>query len=50
MALCAGVDIWRSAYLGSLAAACQVARVGNIPLSIADLMAEIEAPGARRLS
>lgn len=44
MALCAGVDIWRSAYLGSLAAACQVARVGNIPLKQSDITAEIEAP------
>lgn len=45
MALCAGVDIWQSAYLGSLAAACQVARLGNVPLSVSDLLAEIEAPG-----
>jgi rfaE bifunctional protein kinase chain/domain len=44
LALCTGVDIWRSAYLGSLAAACQVTRVGNIPLAVADLRAEIEAP------
>ena len=49
MALCAGVDIWQSAYLGSLAAACQVARVGNIPLTVADLMAEIEAPSIGQL-
>jgi sugar/nucleoside kinase (ribokinase family) len=44
MALCIGVDIWQSAYLGSLAAACQVTRVGNVPLSAADLLAEIDAP------
>ncbi|MEJ0016648.1 MAG: PfkB family carbohydrate kinase [Acetobacteraceae bacterium] len=44
MALCTGVDIWRSAYLGSLAAACQVGRLGNVPLSVGDLVAEIEAP------
>jgi rfaE bifunctional protein kinase chain/domain len=44
MALCIGVDIWQSAYLGSLAAACQVTRVGNVPLTVADLLAEIEAP------
>jgi len=44
MALCAGVDIWQSAYLGSLAAACQTARVGNTPLTQADLIAEIEYP------
>lgn len=44
MALCAGVDIWQSAYLGSVAAACQVARLGNVPLTVTDLLAEIEAP------
>lgn len=44
MALCAGVDIWQSVYLGSLAAACQVARVGNTPLTQADLAAEIDHP------
>jgi len=45
MAMCIGVDIWRSAYLGSLAAACQVSRVGNIPVTVSDLVAEIEASG-----
>lgn len=44
MALCAGVDIWQSVYLGSLAAACQTARVGNLPLTEADLLAEIDHP------
>ncbi len=42
LALCAGVSIWDSAYLGSLAAACQVSRVGNIPLTTDDLINEIE--------
>ena len=42
MALAVGCDIWQSSYLGSLAAACQVGRVGNIPLSPQDLDAEIE--------
>lgn len=42
MALCAGIDVWRSIYLGSIAAACQVARVGNTPLTHRDLMAEID--------
>ena len=37
MALAAGADIWQSAYLGSVAAACQVGRNGNIPLSINDM-------------
>jgi rfaE bifunctional protein kinase chain/domain len=41
LALCAGADIWRSAYLGSLAAACQVARVGNTPLTTAELVNEL---------
>ncbi len=44
MSLCAGLDIWRSVYLGSIAAACQVSRVGNTPLTQADLITEIEAP------
>jgi rfaE bifunctional protein kinase chain/domain len=44
MALCAGVDIWQAVYLGSLAAACQVSRVGNTPLTQQDLVAEIEQP------
>ncbi len=44
MALRLGVDIWAAAYLGSLAAACQVSRVGNMPLSVAELMIEIGYP------
>ncbi|MBS0546247.1 MAG: adenylyltransferase/cytidyltransferase family protein [Proteobacteria bacterium] len=44
MALRLGVDIWTAAYLGSLAAACQVSRVGNMPLSAAELMTEIGYP------
>lgn len=42
LALCADVDIWRGAYLGALASAVQVSRVGNMPLSLADLTAEID--------
>lgn len=41
LALRAGVDIWQAAYLGSLAAACQVSRVGNTPLTAAELQDEI---------
>ncbi len=41
MALASGADIWQSSYLGSIAAACQVSRNGNIPLSVSDLLAEI---------
>jgi rfaE bifunctional protein kinase chain/domain len=32
MALALGTTIWESIYLGSLAAACQVGRIGTIPL------------------
>lgn len=42
LALVVGADIWQSAYLGSLAAACQVARIGNTPLSSTDIEAEID--------
>ena len=41
MAMAVGADIWQSIYLGSLAAACQVSRVGNIPLSIRDISLEL---------
>ena len=30
IALCSGADIWRSAYLGAIAAACQVSRASEI--------------------
>jgi rfaE bifunctional protein kinase chain/domain len=43
LALATGATIWESAYLGSLAAACQVSRLGNIPLSKAELVKEILA-------
>jgi sugar/nucleoside kinase (ribokinase family) len=43
LALVAGGSIWESAYIGSLAAACQVGRVGNLPLTSNELKAEIEA-------
>ena len=41
MALACGADIWRSAYLGSIAAACQVGRVGNYPLTANELITEL---------
>ncbi|MCE5207306.1 MAG: PfkB family carbohydrate kinase [Chloroflexi bacterium] len=41
MAMAVGADIWKSSYLGSLAAACQIGRVGNIPLTPKDIKAEI---------
>lgn len=37
----AGGSIWESAYMGSLAAAIQVSRMGNIPLSIKNLQHEL---------
>jgi bifunctional ADP-heptose synthase (sugar kinase/adenylyltransferase) len=43
MAIRAGIDIWSASYLGALAAACQVGRVGNIPVTTADIEAEIDA-------
>jgi rfaE bifunctional protein kinase chain/domain len=42
MALRAGADIWQGSYLGALAAALQVSRVGNGPLAAGDLVAEID--------
>lgn len=41
MAMAVGADIWQSMYLGSIAAACQVSRVGNIPLSPRDMAQEL---------
>ena len=41
LTLSIGGSIWEAAYLGSLAAACQVGRVGNIPLSYDELIQEI---------
>lgn len=41
MAMAVGANIWQSMYLGSIAAACQVSRVGNIPLSPRDIAVEL---------
>ena len=41
LALAVGADIWQAAYLGSIAAACQVSRVGNIPLKKEDILKEL---------
>jgi rfaE bifunctional protein kinase chain/domain len=41
MALASGADIWQAAYLGAVAAACQVSRVGNTPLSAEELLLEL---------
>ncbi len=41
MAMAVGADIWQSMYLGSIAAACQVSRIGNMPLAPQDLALEL---------
>lgn len=41
MALASGADIWQSSYLGSVASACQVGRIGNIPLTTEELNLEL---------
>ncbi len=41
MALASGSDVWMASYLGSVAAAVQVGRVGNIPLTVEELTREI---------
>lgn len=41
MALVAGANIWESAYLGSIAAACQVGRIGNLPLGASEVLQEL---------
>lgn len=43
LALIAGANIWQSAYIGALAAACQVGRIGNVPLTQADILRELGA-------
>jgi len=42
MATCVGATIWESAYLGSIAAAIQVSRVGNIPIKKEEILKEID--------
>jgi len=42
MALCVGADIWLASFLGAVAAALQVSRIGNTPLEHSELRAEID--------
>ncbi len=42
MALVAGANIWEAAFIGSVAAACQVSRVGNLPLTSKELKEAVE--------
>ncbi|WP_025900150.1 PfkB family carbohydrate kinase [Sneathiella glossodoripedis] len=41
LALACGASIWEAAYIGSIASGCQVATVGNTPLTAEDLIQEI---------
>lgn len=41
MATVSGADIWQAAFIGCIAAACQVGRVGNIPLKYEEIYQEI---------
>jgi rfaE bifunctional protein kinase chain/domain len=41
MALCSGADIWHASYLGSIAAALQIGRIGNSPINTNDILVEI---------
>lgn len=43
LSMVAGASVWQSAYLGSVAAACQVGRVGNLPLAADDLRRELKS-------
>jgi rfaE bifunctional protein kinase chain/domain len=43
LALASGASIWEAAYLGSLAAACHVSRIGNLPLSVEEVLQELTA-------
>ena len=42
LSLSLGNDIWESSLLGSLAAAIQVSRIGNIPLQSNDLLESLK--------
>jgi len=48
MALALGRPVWESLYLGSVAAACQVGRIGNIPLTAAELLIETQKKNGTR--
>ncbi|MBU1659460.1 adenylyltransferase/cytidyltransferase family protein [bacterium] len=42
MALGVGANIWEAAYLGSLASAIQISRVGNVPIKKEEILKEFE--------
>jgi bifunctional ADP-heptose synthase (sugar kinase/adenylyltransferase) len=41
MSLAAGADVWKCAYLGSVAAAGQVGRVGSFPITAEEVATEL---------
>ena len=43
MTLAVGGNIWQAAYMGSIAAACQVSRIGNTPITATELLTELMA-------
>jgi len=45
MSICVGAAPWQSVYLGSIAAGCQVGRIGNKPLHVEEILNELlDAP------
>lgn len=46
LAMSSGASLWEATYLGSIAAACQVSRLGNLPLTIEELAKEVSRAGA----
>ncbi|MBD3823121.1 MAG: adenylyltransferase/cytidyltransferase family protein [Epsilonproteobacteria bacterium] len=43
MALAVGASVWQAAYLGSLASAIQISRVGNVPIKREEMFKELES-------
>lgn len=41
MSLGVNADIWQAAYMGSIAAACQVSKIGNVPLRKQEFLEEL---------
>ena len=41
LCLTTGADIWSAIYIGSIASACQVSRMGNVPLSRGELLQQL---------
>jgi rfaE bifunctional protein kinase chain/domain len=47
MALCAKADIWHAAYLGGIAAAIQISRIGNMPVELKEIVFELDQIDSR---